>query len=221
MIFASSRRRERRNRAQPLHRRRQWMNSIVTMTKNSFQTRTYLFHPGSVPRAKPILHRTWSFKGPDNLSYKWISLASCPVLIHDTQPIPTPIARYRPAKLGIISRSRRGFLEILPGGLEKEDWIVVTFAGYFRMKLGGNIPLTPTPRIRHDISSPLLTAPMGVMGVGVGVIRGPMSVSEPTTPIRAPRNLSPLKSPCSPSPLTYLEALRRKGKDYDLARRNC
>ncbi|KAF9446556.1 hypothetical protein P691DRAFT_673293, partial [Macrolepiota fuliginosa MF-IS2] len=170
---------------------------------------------------------TWSFNGPDNLPYKWLSLASCPVLVHDTQPTPTPVARYRPAKLGIVSRSRRGFLEILPRGLEMEDWIVVTFVGYFRMKLGGDIPLTRgrTSYTRHDpqASAPLPTAPMGVVGVGVGMPYAPhvpVTLSAPVSPMRSPRYLSPPKPPMSPSPLAYLESLRRKGRDYAAAKRN-
>ena len=42
----------------------------------------------------------------------------------------TPIARYRRAKLGIVSRSRRAFLEILPAGLGILDFVIVTFVSY-------------------------------------------------------------------------------------------
>jgi hypothetical protein len=36
----------------------------------------------------------------------------------------TPIARYRRAKLGIVSRSRRAFLEIFPAGVNLVDFCV-------------------------------------------------------------------------------------------------
>jgi hypothetical protein len=41
-----------------------------------------------------------------------------------------PLARYRHAKLGIISRSRRAFLEIFPAGANVIDFIVITFVSY-------------------------------------------------------------------------------------------
>lgn len=42
----------------------------------------------------------------------------------------TPIARYRRAKLGIVSRSRRAFLEVFPAGLNILDLVLVTFVSY-------------------------------------------------------------------------------------------
>lgn len=47
----------------------------------------------------------------------------------------TPIARYRHAKLGIVSRSRRAFLEILPAGVNIVDLVVVTFVSYAKQFL--------------------------------------------------------------------------------------
>jgi hypothetical protein len=41
-----------------------------------------------------------------------------------------PLARYRHAKLGIISRSRRAFLEIFPAGINVIDLVVITFVSY-------------------------------------------------------------------------------------------
>lgn len=46
-----------------------------------------------------------------------------------------PLARYRRAKLGIVSRGRRAFLEILPAGLGILDLIVVTFVGFMRQRI--------------------------------------------------------------------------------------
>ncbi|TRM57008.1 hypothetical protein BD626DRAFT_540826 [Schizophyllum amplum] len=69
----------------------------------------------------------WAFTGPDNRPYKW------QIFMH---PFMTtrrrPIARYRSAKLGIISRSRRASLEILPAGINLIDLIVVSFAAYMK-----------------------------------------------------------------------------------------
>lgn len=47
----------------------------------------------------------------------------------------TPIARYRRAKLGIVSKSRRAFLEILPAGVNIIDLVVVTFVSYAKQYL--------------------------------------------------------------------------------------
>jgi len=44
----------------------------------------------------------------------------------------TPLARYHCAKIGIVSRSRRAFLEILPAGIEIIDLIVVTFVAFIK-----------------------------------------------------------------------------------------
>jgi hypothetical protein len=50
------------------------------------------------------------------------------VLDDNTQ---TPLARYRRAKLGIISRqSRKAFLEIFPAGIDCIDMIVATFVSF-------------------------------------------------------------------------------------------
>ncbi|KAK7458878.1 hypothetical protein VKT23_009888 [Stygiomarasmius scandens] len=73
---------------------------------------------------------SWSFTGPDKKSYKWQIFIQYPVLIlnDNTQ---TPVARYRRAKLGIISRqSRKAFLEIYPAGINCLDMIVVTFVSF-------------------------------------------------------------------------------------------
>ncbi len=44
----------------------------------------------------------------------------------------TPIARYRRAKLGIVSRSRKAFLEIFPAGINLIDLAVVTFVSFMK-----------------------------------------------------------------------------------------
>ncbi|KAG2131265.1 uncharacterized protein EDB93DRAFT_1178781 [Suillus bovinus] len=73
--------------------------------------------------------RPWNFNGPDDKPYTWQILFRSPVLfVSGTAPI--PLARYRQAKIGIISRSRRAFLEIFPAGINVIDFIVVTFVSY-------------------------------------------------------------------------------------------
>lgn len=47
----------------------------------------------------------------------------------------TLLAKYRRAKLGIVSRSRRAFLEILPAGLSSVDLIVVTFVSFMKQRV--------------------------------------------------------------------------------------
>jgi len=77
---------------------------------------------------------SWAFVGPDGRSYKWQLLIRKPVLILNDNSL-TPIARYRRAKLGIVSRSRRGFLEILPAGVNIVDLVVVTFVSFAKQTL--------------------------------------------------------------------------------------
>ncbi|KAG5650170.1 hypothetical protein H0H81_000455 [Sphagnurus paluster] len=47
----------------------------------------------------------------------------------------TLLARYRRAKLGIVSRSRKAFLEVLPAGLSVVDLIVVTFVSFVTQRM--------------------------------------------------------------------------------------
>ena len=47
-----------------------------------------------------------------------------------------PLARYRRAKIGIVSRPRRAFLEILPAGVGIIDFIVVTFVAFMKQRMG-------------------------------------------------------------------------------------
>jgi hypothetical protein len=47
----------------------------------------------------------------------------------------TPIARFRRAKLGIVSRSRRAFLEIFPAGSHIIDLVVVTFVSFMKPRM--------------------------------------------------------------------------------------
>jgi hypothetical protein len=75
------------------------------------------------------LDRSWTFNGPDDKAYTWQIMFRSPVLFVSGNT-PTPLARYRQAKLGIISRSRRAFLEIFPAGINAIDFIVVTFVSY-------------------------------------------------------------------------------------------
>ena len=55
----------------------------------------------------------------------------------------TPIARYRHAKLGIVSRSRRAFLEIFSPGVNIVDLVVVTFVSFAKHTF--TIEPEPTP----------------------------------------------------------------------------
>ncbi|KAG0701594.1 hypothetical protein DFH29DRAFT_806119 [Suillus ampliporus] len=73
--------------------------------------------------------RPWTFNGPDGKPYTWQIMFRSPVLFVSGNAL-VPLARYRHAKLGIISRSRRAFLEIFPAGINVIDLIVVTFVSY-------------------------------------------------------------------------------------------
>ncbi|KAF8061804.1 hypothetical protein FPV67DRAFT_1564020 [Lyophyllum atratum] len=77
---------------------------------------------------------SWAFMGPDNRPYKWQIFIQSPVLILNDNSN-TLLARYRRAKLGIVSRSRKAFLEILPAGLSAVDLIVVTFVSFMKQRV--------------------------------------------------------------------------------------
>lgn len=79
---------------------------------------------------------SWEFTGPDNKHYKWKMVIQSPVLIILAEPTLIPLARYRRAKLGIVSRPRRAFLEILPAGVGIIDFIVVTFVAFMKQRVG-------------------------------------------------------------------------------------
>ncbi|KAF9076881.1 hypothetical protein BDP27DRAFT_1379797 [Rhodocollybia butyracea] len=78
----------------------------------------------------PMEKNSWTFTGPDLKPYKWQIFIQYPVLIlNDNSQL--PLARYKRAKLGIVStRSRRPSLEILPAGVNSIDMIVVTFVSF-------------------------------------------------------------------------------------------
>ncbi|KAG6843575.1 hypothetical protein H0H93_000610, partial [Arthromyces matolae] len=46
----------------------------------------------------------------------------------------TLLARYRRAKLGIVSRPRKSFIEITPAGIAIVDLIVVTFVAFMKQR---------------------------------------------------------------------------------------
>ncbi|KII89446.1 hypothetical protein PLICRDRAFT_608451 [Plicaturopsis crispa FD-325 SS-3] len=83
------------------------------------------------PEGNGQVEQSWAFRGPDGRPYKWQIFIQYPVLLLDDNS-QTPIARYKRAKLGIISRSRRASLEVLPAGINIIDLIVVTFVSFVR-----------------------------------------------------------------------------------------
>ncbi|KAF8990601.1 hypothetical protein BDQ17DRAFT_1433640 [Cyathus striatus] len=80
----------------------------------------------------------WEFTGPDNKQYKWQMFVQCPMLLltYPSDQQPTPLARYRKAKLGIISRSCRASLDVFPAGMGIMDMVVVSFVGFMRRIVG-------------------------------------------------------------------------------------
>lgn len=68
----------------------------------------------------------------------------------------TPLAFFRRAKIGIVSRPRRAYLEILPTGTNFVDFIVITFVAFMKqhtlVDIGssrtseetGSLPTSPT-----------------------------------------------------------------------------
>lgn len=78
---------------------------------------------------------SWEFTGPDNKHYRWQMVIQSPMLILAEPTTLTPLARYRRAKIGIVSRPRRAFLEILPPGVGIIDFIVVTFVAFMKQRV--------------------------------------------------------------------------------------
>ncbi|KAF8643463.1 hypothetical protein AX16_009019 [Volvariella volvacea WC 439] len=86
-----------------------------------------------LPHSSPDLFDSWSFIGPDNRHYKWQMFLQCPVLFVNENYI-APLARYRRAKLGIVSRSRKAFLEVFPSGYGALDLIISTFVTFIKQR---------------------------------------------------------------------------------------
>ena len=97
---------------------------------------------------------SWDFVGPDNKHYMWqlnmhspvvrsrtSSLLSFPTADYHSQLFridrtqATPIALFRRSKLGIVSRSRKAFLDILPAGNEIMDLVVATFVAFMEHRV--------------------------------------------------------------------------------------
>lgn len=94
--------------------------------------------------------------GPDDKKYIWQMFVKSPIV---SPPLPlapygsnlgfpqlvladtsfVPLARYRRAKVGIVSRARKGFLEILPEGLRVVDMIIVTFVAFMKHRVPSNL----------------------------------------------------------------------------------
>ncbi|KAE9410100.1 hypothetical protein BT96DRAFT_468323 [Gymnopus androsaceus JB14] len=79
---------------------------------------------------------SWKFTGPDFKPYKWQIFIQYPVLILDDNS-QLPLARYKRAKLGIVSRPRRPSLEIFSAGINSLDLIVVTFVSFMIYRFAG------------------------------------------------------------------------------------
>jgi len=104
-------------------------------------------HPDSDEARVNSQENAWEFTGPNSMRYKWQMFCHSPVLIVGDNSF-TPLARYRRAKVGIVSRARRAFLEILPAGLGILDLIVVTFVGFMRQRVMAEAG--PTISTIHD-----------------------------------------------------------------------
>ncbi|KAH6899244.1 hypothetical protein BKA70DRAFT_1314803 [Coprinopsis sp. MPI-PUGE-AT-0042] len=85
------------------------------------------------------LHKdSWGFMGPDEKKYIWQMFVKSPILVLADRSF-VPLARYRRAKVGIVSRARKGFLEILPEGLPVVDMIIVTFVAFMKHRVPSNL----------------------------------------------------------------------------------
>ncbi|KJA19139.1 hypothetical protein HYPSUDRAFT_217822 [Hypholoma sublateritium FD-334 SS-4] len=80
------------------------------------------------------IENSWEFSTSDSERLTWKMFAHTPVLLSSSNAI-MPVARYGRAKVGIVSRSRRAFLEIFPAGLAIIDLIVVTFVAFMKQRI--------------------------------------------------------------------------------------
>ncbi|EAU81793.1 hypothetical protein CC1G_10396 [Coprinopsis cinerea okayama7 len=85
-------------------------------------------------RALEVHENSWAFVGPDSRKYVWQMFVQSPILVLADSTM-MPLARYRRAKLGIVSRSRKASLEIMPEGLAVMDMIVVTFVAFMKYRV--------------------------------------------------------------------------------------
>ncbi|KAF9546595.1 hypothetical protein CPC08DRAFT_755566 [Agrocybe pediades] len=77
---------------------------------------------------------SWEFMGPDSRRYRWQLFVHSPVLVLAEHPS-TALALFKQAKIGIVSRPRRAYLEILPTGMHLRDFIVVTFVAFMKQRI--------------------------------------------------------------------------------------
>jgi len=130
--------------------------------------------------------------------------------VNDTTP-PTPLACYRPAKLGIFHHavavdSSRFSLKVL----KREDWIVATFAAYFRMKLGNHRPSSNTEVPDSATAGLPISTSMPVLPRWQCLAHSSLSLSPLTQAlVRSPPKLS-----SSSTALATLQVLRRINKNY-------
>lgn len=118
-------------------RRLKILQVLTGMAVLTFNTSTY--------RLRLSMERPWTFVGPDGKPYTWQIMFRYPVVscrpFHVCTVLTTvqlfasgnalvPLARYKHAKLGIVSRSRRASLEIFPAGINTIDLIVISFVSY-------------------------------------------------------------------------------------------
>lgn len=104
------------------------------------------------------MRRPWTFNGPDGKPYTWQIMFRSPVVscrtiknsvilmiiqLFASGNALVPLARYRHAKLGIVSRSKRAFLEIFPAGINVVDLIVITFVSYAKHHWLGELDHAP------------------------------------------------------------------------------
>ncbi|KAF9032961.1 hypothetical protein BJ165DRAFT_765312 [Panaeolus papilionaceus] len=108
-------------------------------------------------KEEPVRDNSWEFTGVESKPFRWQFFAHCPVLMIADSSF-TPLARYSRAKIGIVSRARKAFLEILPAGLGLIDFIVVTFVAFMKQRIlieGG--PMAVYDHTLH--SSPISVTP--------------------------------------------------------------
>ncbi|KAJ2913915.1 hypothetical protein MD484_g6490, partial [Candolleomyces efflorescens] len=104
--------------------RNYWGLSSESFSSSTDQTRRSVVHKNS-----------WDFVGPDNKHYMWQLNMHSPVLFRIDRTQATPIALFRRSKLGIVSRSRKAFLDILPAGNEIMDLVVATFVAFMEHRV--------------------------------------------------------------------------------------
>ncbi|KAK7040359.1 hypothetical protein VNI00_009829 [Paramarasmius palmivorus] len=102
---------------------RTFSSSTIHILDQQMDTRHFFYSEGWSGK---LLDRNYIFTAPDGSEYKWdLGSSSSTLTLNDGSK--TPIAKFHQSNMGIITKKRRGVLEIFPLGEHMVDHILITF----------------------------------------------------------------------------------------------